>query len=102
MTTEKINLHPKKTPLYCRDCGGLLWERVMARAFRRPLDVREPCTLVQVRMVLECEICGDKWDWTESSQTSEDATRRSLTGIAVYNREDLLDYYYKYERRFFT
>lgn len=100
MTVEKINLRPKKNALYCRDCGGLLWERVMARAFLRPLQDRDRDTLVQTRLILECEICGSKWDWAESTFVKENASARALAGTAVYNREDLLDYYYKYERRF--
>ena len=100
MSVEKINLHPKKEALYCRDCGGLLWERVEALAYHRPLQDRDRDTLVQTRLILECEICGSKWDWTENTFVKPDAATRALIGTAVYNREDLLDHYYKYERRF--
>lgn len=105
MSVEKINLHPKKEALYCRDCGGLLWERVEALAYhgigtlRTPQD-KNQSTLVRTSLTLECEICGSVWDWSENTFVKEGAPARALIGTAVYNREDLLDYYYRYEWRF--
>lgn len=100
MMVEKINLRPKKKALYCRDCGGLLWEHVSATAHHRPPQDQNRDMLVQTRLTLECEICGSIWDWSENTFVKEDATKRALIGTAVYNREDLLDYYYRYEWRF--
>lgn len=100
MMVEKINLRPKKEALYCRDCGGLLWERVEACAFHRPPQHKNRDMLVQTRLTLECEICGSVWDWSENTFVKEDASARVLAGTAVFNREDLLDHYYRYERRF--